>query len=174
MAALLVLFFFFYNFSNFQRFHFQNPWTEVRQDTKGVKWPFVICKWCIFHWRWTSHHQCFVWWHSQGTVSKWYGCAANSAIFNYFIIFFAFMSYFRFGARNPANASTHSNLCPGHQKSPSTMWFPCPKIQSTLWFVTTRTRWSSWTSMVRWELSDVLIWSKEHQVISFWDYLHLQ
>lgn len=134
------LLFFFYNFSNFQRFYFQNPWTEVRQDTEGVKWPFVVCKWCIFHWRWTSHHQCFVWWHSQGTMSKWCGCACKLCNICLCYNIFLFMSYFRFGTQNLANASTHSNLCPGHQKSPSTMWFPCPKIQSTLWFVTTRTR----------------------------------
>lgn len=62
-----------------------------------------------------------------------------------------FMCGFRFGIQNPGNVSTRINLWPGRQKSLSTMWFPYPRIQSTLWFVTTPTRWSSWTCMVRWD-----------------------
>lgn len=75
------------------------------------------------------------------------------------LVTFISCAYFRFGIQNPATASTLSNLCPGHQKSPSTMWFLYPKIQSTLWSATTPTRQSSWTCTVRWESAIFIIFT---------------
>lgn len=57
----------------------------------------------------------------------------------------------RSGTQSPGNASTLTNLCPGHQKSRSTTWFPSLNTQSTLWSVTTPTRWLSWTCAARWD-----------------------
>lgn len=51
-----------------QQCHLQSPWAEVRQDAKGVKWPFVIRKRCVLHSRWISHHQRLIRWHCEGTI----------------------------------------------------------------------------------------------------------
>lgn len=159
-----------------QQCHLQSPWAEVRQDAKGVKWPFIICKRCVLHSRWISHHQRLIRWHCEGTICInsvaphqktleshshlfWLVSLHTTAekVLSYSKIWDFSPVLFRFGIQNPVSASTLLNVCRGHWMSPSTTWSLSPRIQSTLWFVTTPTLWSSWACVARWEQLTLLI-----------------